>query len=683
MFGENILSKIPADWQITNGYMTSGIIALNANGSATQILNDTDIASIPESFLVTIIANNYVNTYAPFAYVQLHIITADNQEHFYNVPIIDSGSGFCVVTVPVLATEYSFFSFTIRTYRALVISDWALATPIVDDVNLDEIKEEIPKLLADYNTSTYAIGQREENIALISARLLANTDVSGHLQLEYDALQSCTITIRIKDNTGTELFAPLLYDVKVGKGSIGVPHAFLTRLAGNHTFSVTAQCSTGTVIFYTRGILFTIDAGYLATRIMDIDTDLQDIALQQLSSDDTPSSIFAIGVDKDGIVRVRRRAYSENALVAWEPVYEYEAGIRAAIEFDGTWVRRLGDEFFTLECEAVPWCFWITASGDLIAQKGIEESTRITLSTGVSKLSVVRGFKSSEYITQDQGIVVMYLKEGRAFYRNYCTQENESVVWELERELLQLGEYIEDVHVHRLNDYRLGFVSSSTVAGNKWAITKRTYVAAAVPPEYIDFNVARHWPSLAVVPVEQQDYIINFVTSYSEDHKYLYVTFDYPVIVRNSLDTLFKISSSVPIKIKNAIANGNVLELELETPVRSAFITITPQHDFVCVYMPNAGYIRLTQGWYFEIAMYASFTESIAFSAAGSATVLQKYLATLGHTQTESVAFSVTHSTTAIQKYLQDVFHSHTESISFSVAYTVVSAVSFVGTEPI
>ncbi len=682
MFGENILSKIPADWQLTNGYMTSAIIALNANGSATQVLNDTNITSIPESFLVTIIANNYVNTYAPFAYVQLHIITTDNQVHFYSVPILDTGNGFCVVTVPVIATEYSYFSFTIKTSQALVISDWSLAAPVVDEVNLDEIKEEIPKLLADYNTSTYAIGQLEENIALISARLLANTDVSGHLQIEYDALQSCTITIRIKDNTGTELFAPLLYDVKVGKGSIGVPHAFLTRLAGNHTFSVTAQCSTGTVIFYTRGILFTIDAGYLATRIMDIDTDLQDIALQQLPTDETPSSIFAIGVDKDGIVRVRRRAYSENALVAWEPVYEYEAGIMAAIEFNGNWVRRLGDEFFTLECEEVPWCFWITAYGDLIAQKGTEESTRITLSTGVSKLSVVRGFKSSEYVAQDQGIVVMYLKAGRAFYRNYCVQENESTVWELERELIQLGDNIEDIHVHRLNDYRLGFVSSST-EGNKWAITKRTYVAAAVPPEYLSFNVAQHWPSLAIVPVEQQDYVINFTTSYSEDHKYLYVTFDYPVVLRNSLDTLFKISSSVPLKIKNAIANGNVLELELETPVRSALATITPQHDFVCVYMPNAGYIRLTQGWYFEIAVYASLTESIAFSVAASPTVLQKYLATLEYAQTESVSFSVGHSTTAIQKYLQDIFNSCDENISFSVSFASTAIVSFVGTEPI
>jgi hypothetical protein len=28
MFGENILSRVPADWQLNNGYMTSAIIAL-------------------------------------------------------------------------------------------------------------------------------------------------------------------------------------------------------------------------------------------------------------------------------------------------------------------------------------------------------------------------------------------------------------------------------------------------------------------------------------------------------------------------------------------------------------------------------------------------------------------------------------------------------------------------------
>ncbi len=488
IFGENILSHIPADWTVTNGSISPVAISLNAGGQATLPLLPKDIINIPEAFYLSVIADSYTDFYAPQIFAKLFVRTVDDVCYEYVLPIIDTGNNFCNITFPSTATEYVECVFSFYSNVSVVISDWHLSGPSADDVNLDEIKEEIPKLLADYNTSTFSVSQREETIALISARLLSNTDVSGHVQITYMASEACTITLRCKDNNGTELFAPLLYDVSAGRGSIGIPHAYLKRHLGIHTFVVTAQCSSGSLTFNTRSILYTIDAGYLALREIDIDTDIQDISVRRLPTESAPSFLYAVGIDRDGVVRVRRRPYSEQAAIAWEHMYQYGQGLNAAIEFNGVWSRPLGQDYFTLLCEEHPWVFWIDTNNNLIAQYGPNEAEAFILATGVSKVKAVRGFKSEEFTEQDQGLIVVYLKNGLAYYRNYCMQAFGNVVWEEERALPQLGSDITDIHVHRLNDYRVGIIST-TPLGNKWLITERMYIAGATAPESLRSTV--------------------------------------------------------------------------------------------------------------------------------------------------------------------------------------------------
>lgn len=686
VFGENILSRSPVDWTVTDGSMTQTTINLEAGGSATQVLALSDIPTVPEMFFISIIADTYTNPYSPNAYVVIKVQSV-NYYYEYSVPLIDTGNGFCTVEVPTIATEYISLSFTIQSDYPVIISDWILSGPVAVDANLDEIREEIPRLLADYNTSTYTVGQREEAIALISARLLANTDVTGQLQITYVASEACTITLRCKDNDGTELFAPILYDVKVGRGSIGVPHAYLKRLRGMHTFVVTAQCSTGTLTFHTRSILYTIDAGYLAKRTIDVPTDLQDIALQQLPTDETPSYIYAVGVDIDGVIRVRYRPYSESAAIVWEPAYQYEPGLTAAIEFNGNWKRRLGDQFFTLECEAKPWVFWVTPDGTLKGQKGDEEDTLITLDTGVSLVRAVRGFKSDLYVAQDQGLVVAYLKSGVAYYRNYCFQENETTIWEEARVLTDLGTGLTNLHVHRLNDYRLGFVGSSPT-GNKWLVTQRTYIAAAVPPETARFNINVPYTTIAAVPVSLLEYDTPIITTEVHDNFIdLYVNCQYTLVVRDVLSKAFVITSTNNAVIQSMDMLGTQLHIVLASNPGGGTIYMQPVMNAVVATLDNCGYITVpTAPWIFELAYRSYETENILYTIEITTDIQPRPLGYYTHNQPEeNIEYIISMSTNIQQKALVYTLYNHNPAESISLTISIVTSVlpQFIGTEPI
>ena len=488
IYGNNVLSIQPADWTLENATMTSATIAIADNGKASTEIKHTDLLSVPSSMLLTLIVDNYADTYAPSIYANLRIETDEDVYYDYMIPVVDIKNGVCSVEIETVATEYTSCIFTIQSEKAVNVLSWSLSAPVSELVDLTEVEAKIPRLLADYNTSKLTVQQREETIALISARLLDNIDVGSHLQITYIASSACTITIRCKDNNGTELFTPLLYDVSQGKGSLGIAHAYLKRLVGIHTFAITAQCSTGTLTFNTRSILYSIDAGYLAHREIDIDTDVQDISVRRLSTESAPSFLYAVGIDRDGVIRVRRRPYTEQAVVAWEHMYQYGQGLNAAIEFNGVWSRPLGQDYFTLLCEEHPWVFWIDTNNNLIAQYGPNEAEAFILATGVSKVKAVRGFKSEEFTEQDQGLIVVYLKNGLAYYRNYCVQAFGNFAWEEERALPQLGSDITDIHVHRLNDYRVGIIST-TPLGNKWIITERMYIAGATAPENLRSTV--------------------------------------------------------------------------------------------------------------------------------------------------------------------------------------------------
>ena len=152
-----------------------------------------------------------------------------------------------------------------------------------DDPALEDIRKSIPRLLFNYNKENVVVKQTPSMIASITCKILRKTDVQGHFLMNFTATEYCNVILRFMDNDMTELFCPLTYTAQPGRNSIGVPHSYLFRLAGLHSFTVSAQCTSGQLNIPVRGILYTIDSGYLVEKTLNMTADVLDLSVSQAS----------------------------------------------------------------------------------------------------------------------------------------------------------------------------------------------------------------------------------------------------------------------------------------------------------------------------------------------------------------------------------------------------------------
>ena len=364
---------------------------------------------------------------------------------------------------------------------------------------VESITSSINKLLYDYNTGPITIAQREQPLGMITFYISEQADVEGHFLMSYTSDASTRLILRFYDSTVEELYSPVVMDIHEGAGVIAIPHSFLMRQVGVHGVYVTAQCMEGNVYVDTRGVYFTLDAGNFAEDVDDLSMDVMDITMRQLLESNGPDEIWAVGIE-EGKLLVSRRSYSESktARPTWEGVYTPGKAKAAAIEFDGDWVLRTGEDQYTIETEDQPWLFWINMDDELIAQRGDDESTRSTLETGVKTVSACRGYSSIMYPDQDQGLVAVYTRlDGSAAYKQLVYVPDRGIrEWHLGAEIGE-GETWNKVNVHRLNDYRLGFEMSNS-EHNIWLITERTYVGQSVYPEHVDTRGRAAWSGISI-----------------------------------------------------------------------------------------------------------------------------------------------------------------------------------------
>lgn len=485
-FGNNILKNESAYYELKNASISNGILTIRPGGSAKCTINSDYIVRATEYFLVNMIVEPFTDNYNPKTQTKIHFVSADEQSCYnYSLFPVESANGVYSQQIKLKAGEYKDFTFEISSKETIRFLVWELCPEAADEnikTVIAGVEQSLPKLLYDYNMWPLHVDQDERTIALITFRLLDHTDLQGHFQLTYVASEASTLTLRFKDNEATELFSPLLYDLHAGRGSIGIPHAYLERLAGIHSLIVTAQVSSGTLAIETRGILFTIDGGYLAERMLDVGADMQDISIRQLSEDNGPDEIWIVGIEKDeGLVR--KRKYDPKATIGFEPVLSLGYAREAAIEFDGKWVLRANSENYTLETGENPWVFWIDKDYYLQAQIGDDESTRVTLERFATCIHTCRGYKSELYPEQDQGIILAFIKNAQAYYVQY--QYNKTTQTYRWGDVTELDSSLTDVSyitVNRLNDYRVQ-ITVKHATGVKTYISDRTYVNQAALPE--------------------------------------------------------------------------------------------------------------------------------------------------------------------------------------------------------
>lgn len=499
-YSNSFIPKIPSRYTLDKATMTESLIELQPGGSVSIRLSAEDTQTAPENMRLTIMADKYTDAYNPEAFVDIQITNTNISYRFLN-PIVDTSNGFYITELALDSKEdYTDFVFTIRSAYAMKILSWELAGPAsTSEEYIEEMRKELPRLLKDYNEMPYLVGQAETTVCLISAFLVKNTDLNGHLQVSYRATEDCQVIMRAKDNDVTELFSPVVIDIKAGRGSLDIPHAYVEKFIGYHTFTCTLQVTNGMLKIPTRAVLYTVDGGHLAERVMDVGMDVRDIAMARRVQDKEPSYIYAIGVDDD-VVAVRARPYNEVANTAWEPRLSVGGGKTAAIEFDGDWDRSTAAwRFITHE---VPWVIWTDLNNTLYARLWDSENTKSQLATNVVQVKALRGWKTLEAENKDQGIVVAYVKtDGKAYYRRYVQRLDLTYYWTSEETLTQFTDEVVSIDLFLANDYRLGITVTLITGITHWLLTPRNYSALSTGPagviamDYSDI-------SLQVIPTE-------------------------------------------------------------------------------------------------------------------------------------------------------------------------------------
>lgn len=223
--------------------------------------------------------------------------------------------------------------------------------------------------------------------------------------------------------------------------------------------------------------------------------EIYDVAGYQSSSDAEMSRVYIVGkmsevfgvwsVDKDYV-----DDYGAYTLIGKLP----RGFTDAAITFDGTWSLNLTQNIYTLITEEMPWIFSV-CGGALYAQHGPKDEYML-IDAPVKYCAAERGYYPQEYgdLDSDQGVIVAYITDsGIAKYRTYAVTK-EGKRWLAAEEI---GNYdantVQGIQIHRLNDYRIGIVVTTT-EGTYWHITDRVYSQMAFRPETFKVQSAEITP---------------------------------------------------------------------------------------------------------------------------------------------------------------------------------------------
>jgi hypothetical protein len=502
-FAANILKTEPLYYRLSRATLRDGILHLSAGGSAETEITPLQLTNLTEYFRVSYIADRYCDSYTSDIRIKVYAKSKDGNNFNYTFFPCDTEGNMFLQEFQVKATPYEQLTWRIESDVVVNVSFWELC-PEAMDINtqtiIDGVQQSLPRLLYDYNTWPLTVEDSETTVGLITFRLLDKTDLQGHFIMSFIASEAAILTIRFYTGEIEELFAPLTYDIRKGYNSIGIPHCYLQRSAGFYSVMATAQVSAGIITIPARGVLYSIDGGYLAKRELDVAMDVRDLTIRQMAESYGPDEVWLAGIDA-GEILVRKRDYNEvNPNVTWTPVFSLGHGKDAAIEFDGAWVLRSQAEQFTLETEEVPWFFWVDDDNTLYGQYGTDEDTKFVLDTNVLNVSACRGYSSMITPEQDQGLVVAYTKIGGSlYYKQYIYNvELGRKQWLSEVQLYAEEEW-DSIKVTRLNDYRICFTLSNN-NHNLWLLSDRTYVNQAAPPQIKGDFISPAWNGISIVP---------------------------------------------------------------------------------------------------------------------------------------------------------------------------------------
>lgn len=671
-YGADILKHESAFYTLNNATISDGVLSIAANGSASCDITLAMLASLTESFEFACIVTPFSDSYVPDIVVEMQVYSNEDLT-WYNInafPVEVANDVYsCTFELP--AGSYDNFTFTIKASVACVFTLWELRPEALNEnieTIINGVTQSLPKLLYDYNTYPFEIGLQESTVGIITCRLLDATDLQGHFLITFMASMTCTVIVRFYDNEAEELFSPLYYDVIAGRNTIGIPHAYLTRKAGLHSFVVTMQAFAGALSVDTRNVLFTIDGGYLAMRELELGMDITDIAIRQVDVTSGPDEIWVVGLDA-GELLVRKRDYKEtNANVSFDPVATMGKSIGGAIEFNGFWEIHPSATKYTIHTEEEPYIFVIDELGTLRAYHGTEDATPQLIDNSVTMVKACKGFSSIDYPEQDQGLTIAYIKEdGSAWYKQLCWDVSlQDFNWLPQ---VRIGNDSWDfINVSRLNDYRLSFQLSNS-ENNVWMYTDRTFVAQATPPEIftlaseLDQYSAWYGPVSARHATEIDEQILVYEYDETADNYRWTISFHIadPVVTRGGADLISYVTvtggmaSNLDMLLWNIETNSIdatfIMDKSPEdVSIVACDLTLNSSDGSIVVSYSNGYYIigRLTSHFEINNAKYYTVNEEESFSLVYDSRTTQLQYLTLARLSNASYESFLLPSTSAL-----------------------------------
>ena len=197
--------------------------------------------------------------------------------------------------------------------------------------------------------------------------------------------------------------------------------------------------------------------------------------------------------------------------MVWTTETQIAGCVSCAVEFNGSFKRiKTSIEFIT---ETIPWLFYTTVAGELIARKLNDDFTLLS-ATNVSIIDAVKGIASLRSDI-DQGIIVFYIISGSVYYRQYING-----VWQGQQQVTIAPANAVSIRVERLFDYRI-CLQITDASGALFETFTKMEASGWNSTEYIDAVIAQSTVTRPVVyynfPVD-----ISIIASIQQSTKTLY-----------------------------------------------------------------------------------------------------------------------------------------------------------------
>ena len=197
----------------------------------------------------------------------------------------------------------------------------------------------------------------------------------------------------------------------------------------------------------------------------------------------SPDSIYEIHIE-DGIVKTSIRKYPDYFKLGWVQQFELGEGSAVSIAFNGNW--QLHRRKWRLATDEKPFIFWVDSQGILWSQLWDLSETKRQISSSVTKVKAIRGWKNVNFPDKDQGIIVSYIKtDGKVYYSSYSQTVDFTSVWEPERLLAEFTATAVSLNMFITNDFRMGFTIEDSSGNIHWMVTERNWAGMAVAAETI------------------------------------------------------------------------------------------------------------------------------------------------------------------------------------------------------